>query len=181
MGMRFPACTALLLAALAILVASPPASAQSTIRQPGARPHYSFEAEPHLLVGAPFEGTGFGLGFRGTVELVENGFVKTINNSVGIGFGADWIATGRHCRGRRGCVTRNELILPVVMQWNFWLHRQWSVFGEPGVAVRLRRYRNDRFDPFILYGGGRFHFTDQITLTMRVGYPTFSVGVSFLL
>ena len=31
------------------------------------------------------------------------------------------------------------------------------------------------------YAGARFHFTDRITLTMRVGYPDFSLGVSFLL
>jgi hypothetical protein len=32
-----------------------------------------------------------------------------------------------------------------------------------------------------IYAGGRFHFTEHITLTMRVGHPTASVGVSFLL
>jgi hypothetical protein len=70
--------------------------------------------------------------------------------------------------------------LPAVMQWNFWLHRKWSVFGEPGVAM----YFEDgdlEFTPFVLYAGGRYHFTDTIALTMRVGYPTFSLGVSFLL
>jgi hypothetical protein len=90
----------------------------------------------------------------------------------------------RRCRGGRfdrACERRTDVILPVVMQWNFWLHPRWSVFGEPGVAFRVRRYRDNKFDPFILYGGGRFHFTDTITLTMRIGYPTFSVGVSFLL
>lgn len=32
-----------------------------------------------------------------------------------------------------------------------------------------------------VYADGRFHFTDRITLTMRIGHPTASVGVSFLL
>jgi hypothetical protein len=66
------------------------------ISRPGAHPSYSFEAEPHLLIGAlpapkPARGTGFGFGFRGTVELVDNGFISSINNSVGFGFGADWV------------------------------------------------------------------------------------------
>lgn len=40
---------------------------------------------------------------------------------------------------------------------------------------------NLELEPFVLYAGGRYHFTDDIALTMRIGYPTFSLGVSFLL
>jgi hypothetical protein len=169
------------------------------IRNPGDHSRYSFEAEPHLLLGlfdppGPADGTGLGLGFRGTVTLVDNGFVPTINNSVGIGFGADLVHYGG---GRQICVTDsgpshvtacsntdsvNELWIPVVMQWNFFLSRQWSVFGEPGLAMRYQSVpgvRNLSVDPQ-LYLGGRWHFSDQMTLTMRLGYPTFSVGVSFM-
>jgi hypothetical protein len=28
--------------------------------------------------------------------------------------------------------------------------------------------------------GGRYQFNDRIALTLRVGYPTFSLGTSFL-
>jgi hypothetical protein len=68
------------------------------------------------------------------------------------------------------------------MQWNFWLSRSWSVFGEPGVSLRYVSKGNDSFklDPFVLWLGGRYHFEERITLTLRVGYPVFSVGVSFL-
>ena len=79
-------------------------------------------------------------------------------------------------------------MVPVVMQWNFWLHPQWSVFGEPGVAFHFRGGHSDHFefDPFTFYVGGRFHFNDSIALTVRLGAPlldnnVFSVGVSFLL
>jgi hypothetical protein len=169
------------------------------IRNPGDHSRYAFEAEPHLLLGlinppGPASGTGFGLGFRGTVNLVDNGFVPSINNSIGIGFGADWVHYGG---GGQVCVTDNgpsgvrncansdavsELWFPVVMQWNFFLSRQWSVFGEPGLAFRYQSvpgFRDLTVDPQ-LYLGGRWHFSDQMTLTMRLGYPTFSVGVSFM-
>jgi hypothetical protein len=136
---------------------------QSTIKLPGAHPDYSFEAEPHLLV-APFDDFRPGVGFRGTIELVDNGFVSSINNTVGLGFGADW--------------SRDHFRVPVVMQWNFWLSRNWSVFGEPGGLVDFGD--KTRFHP-AFYAGGRFHFTDRVSLTMRVGHPTASVGVSFLL
>ncbi len=137
---------------------------QSTIKQPGAHPAYTFEAEPHLLL-APFDHFRPGVGFRGTIELVDNGFVSSINNTVGIGFGADW--------------SRDHFRVPVVMQWNFWLSRNWSVFGEPGGLVDFGEDRTRVHPAF--YAGGRFHFTDRVTLTMRVGHPTASVGVSFLL
>lgn len=180
-------------ALLALLSLSSWAAAdQSVIKRPGAHPNYSFEAEPHLAVGfySPHDvnDDGFGPGFRGTVELVDNGFVSSINNTVGIGFGLDWLFYGEHCTGRgpgpRDCHDHDRIILPVVMQWNFWLSRNWSVFGEPGITLNFRDNHDDSdvdFDPFTFYAGGRFHFNDAIALTMRIGYPTFSVGASFFL
>jgi len=183
------------------------ALAQSTIRQPGNRPQYRFEAEPHLLLGV-FDppgfgsGTGFGAGFRGSIEIVPDGFIGSINDSVAIGFGADWVHYEGNDGDARGVCTRyatgpagvpicvevdddgaasDHFFFPVVLQWNFWLARKWSVFGEPGLALHW----DDRDDlgiaPFVIWGGGRFHFNDSITLTLRVGYPTFSLGASFLL
>jgi len=157
--------------ALAGLTLAPRARAdQMVIKYPGLHPRYVFEAEPHGLI-APYANFLPGVGFRGTVNLVHNGFVSSINNSVGIGFGADWVDKG--------------VWIPVVLQWNFWLSRNWSVFGEPGVAFRvghgLEGDHNDHLGILGLWVGGRFHFTDRVTLTLRLGRPTFSVGVSFLL
>ena len=152
--------------ALSTLLTAPLALADtSTIKRPGAHPDYVFEAEPHALI-APFDDFRPGVGFRGTIELVDNGFISKINNTVGIGFGADW--------------SKDHFRLPVVMQWNFWLSRNWSVFGEPGGLVDFGNGKKTSVHPAI-YAGGRFHFTDRITLTMRIGHPTASVGVSFLL
>jgi hypothetical protein len=147
------------------------------IKQPGAHPDYTFEVEPHLVLGfadppgGKFEGRGkgFGPGFRGTIELVDNGFIQSINNTVGIGFGADLLMAGG-----KG----TTLVLPVVMQWNFWLSENWSVFGEPGGAI----YLGDKsgVGP-VFMAGGRLHFSDAIALTLRVGYPSLAVGLSFLL
>jgi hypothetical protein len=168
------------------------------IKYPGEHPDYVFEAEPHLLLGlfkppGPAAGTGFGAGFRGTIEIVDNGFIGTINNSVGIGFGLDWIHYDRHeknCNRAAGdsCISVEDdddvdyFWIPVVLQWNFWLSDNWSVFGEPGVSLRITEAGDNdvSFDPFNVWAGGRWHFSDAAALTMRIGYPTFSVGVSFL-
>jgi hypothetical protein len=161
------AMVSLVVIAAALSPGAAQADEHSIIRSPGDHPQYIFEAEPHLLVGysGPFDSDGnFGIGFRGTVHIA-NGFVPSINDSVGVGFGFD-IGTNGH------------VLVPVVMQWNFWLSTHWSVFGEPGIALGSGD-RTILWPSF--YAGGRLHFTDRIALTLRLGYPDVSLGVSFLL
>jgi hypothetical protein len=202
---RKPVKIAFLLSLLGLVAWSTDARAQSTIKQPGARPAYYFEAEPHLLAGLLDPpgfgaGTGLGLGFRGTIELAKDGFLPKLNDSVGIGFGLDWLRYDGWDGPRNYCQERitgpagvpiclrapasggsiDYFYLPVVLQWNFWLHRKWSVFGEPGLAMYVED-GDVELTPFVLYAGGRFHLTDRVALTLRVGYPTFSFGASFLL
>jgi hypothetical protein len=187
----------------ALVTFSENALAQSTIRARGARPSYGVELEPHLLA-TPFsppgigEGDGFGIGARGTFEILGEGFLSNINDSIGIGVGLDWIhydnsdvEVGGHCarveqapNGIPVCVEvasdTDYLWFPVVMQWNFWLHKNWSVFGEPGIALRLDDMEEFNVSLFVLYVGGRYHVSDQFALTLRLGYPAFSFGGSFL-
>jgi hypothetical protein len=79
----------------------------------------------------------------------------------------------------------NYLFFPVAMQWNFWLHQQFSVFGEPGFVVYYRKAQYDQDSGLglspLLDIGGRWHFSKVAALTFRLGYPVFSIGVSFLL
>jgi len=200
------------LVSLAALLLVRPAAAQSTIQKYGARPSYGVELEPHLAIGwidPPGYGTGegIGLGARGTFEIVGHGFIPSINNSVGIGVGLDWIHYSGDGTGPRGRCVRyvaapagtnvcvqvagsgndetDYLWIPVVMQWNFWLHRRWSVFGEIGAALRFDDMHDLELSPVISWAGGRYHFTDSTTLTLRLGLPFvltpyISLGVSFL-
>jgi hypothetical protein len=156
-------------AAVALASGRARADEHSTINRYGDHPSYVFEAEPHGLIGFgyPFDySNNIGIGFRGTFHLT-NGFVSSINDSIGIGVGFDFAP------GNGGF-----FIVPVVLQWNFWLSTHWSVFGEPGLA-----FTNGPLSAVLpaFYAGGRFHFTERIALTLRVGYPDVSVGVSFLL
>ena len=170
------------------------------IQHPGDHQRYVFEAEPHLLFGfidppGYATGAGLGLGFRGSVPIVTNGFIPKLNNSVAIGFGLDFARYGRadyclHYDGNGRCDDRGhgesftEFWFPIVLQWNFFLSRNWSVFGEPGVAINYHAWEAPRaldIAPLVVFVGGRYHFSEKITLTMRIGYPAFSVGCSFLL
>jgi hypothetical protein len=195
-----PLVAAALLSSLAVAAFSAEASAQSIIKNPGDHLN-TVELEPHLILvpwNTPGNDLGWGLGFRATVPIVSNGFVSSINNSVGIGFGLDWMHYG--CGNRRyfdatyDCGSYNHFMIPVVMQWNFFLARSWSVFGEPGLGLHYLSYScPDYIDPkgvhyatncsnshthldFVLFGGARWHFSNYTALTFRIGLGGLSSG-----
>jgi hypothetical protein len=199
-----------LVAALVLGIAHP-AYADDTVKRPGDHPHYAVEIEPHMLVGwaAQWAGTGFGLGGRVSINLTHDGFVPTINNSVAIGLGLDWVhysATGcmydprfpNNCFGFGYYASADFFQFPVVMQWNFYLTEHWSVFGEPGLYIYHGVYSAPNYPcngpglpPCGYYGsdtsvspafwvGARYRFGDAMALTMRLGYPDLlTFGVSF--
>ena len=166
------------------------AEAQSIIKNPGQHPQ-TWELEPHLAfrgVFLPEHDPGFGLGIRATIPVTRNGFISSINNSVGIGFGLDWLAY-------RGAGL-NQFVAPVVMQWSFFLTKAWSVFAEPGVAFNLytdscndyyvrdrgryygRSCRRDVLEPHLGIGA-RWHFKPDMALTLRLANTYFTAGVSW--
>jgi hypothetical protein len=153
-----------------IVFASSAARADGTIRSPGDNPKYVIEIEPHLLVGyadpLPNASPGFGFGGRFSIPLMDPGFVKGINDTVAITFGADVL------------FYRDDVVaFPLALQWNFYLAPQWSVMGEPGLEIDAGD--GARIHP-ALWLGGRYHFNDHLALTMRVGFPSFSIGLSFM-
>ncbi len=169
--------------------ATSPARAESIISTPGAHPLYHVELEPHVAFG--WDGiyglNGFGLGGRASIPIVNNGFVTTINNNVAIGFGADLI---KYIGCANGGCDATVLMLPAALQWNFYLAPEWSVFGEPGVALFYGTYgrceagRSCSSDVLsvrpTIAAGGRYHFPNKkFALTLRVGYPETTFGVSF--
>jgi hypothetical protein len=193
----------------AVLLSAAHADAQ--IKEPGAHRSYSVELEPHALLlwrdharDHWDDGSGYGLGMRASIPIVENGFVSSINNSVAIGFGLDWGRYSHRCWLRKdrewtGDCTNDEFLVPVVMQWNFYFTQAFSVFGEPGLAIRHSRWSwpngycdgpngvvpcdysdNDTDVEPVLYLGGRLG-NDDVSFTFRVGWPYASVGASFFL
>jgi hypothetical protein len=173
-------------AAAALTVLAPEARAVDwVIKNPNNHPAYRAELEPHGNIifyryrgysgraYTPFGDPEFGGGFRATIELMDPGFVRKINDTIGISFGLD-MTTCRYCRF-------NEFSLwsPVALQWNFFLTDKWSVFAEIGGIVRTDGFFRDIWIDPAIWIGGRYHFNDKISLTMRAGVPWFSIGVSF--
>jgi hypothetical protein len=191
----------LALASFSALVAlATTSNAQSIIKTPGDHPDYKVEVEPKVDFGWAnlYANNGFGAGARFSIPIVRNGFVPSINNSVAITFGLDYLRYSG-CYYGNGVFGNNSVgcgasyfLFPVAMQWNFWLTPRWSVFAEPGLYIyhgvfdsfcgNLRNCVEPSHTSidFAFFAGGRFHFNDTVALTMRIGYPTLSLGVSFL-
>src|SRR5690242_9743103 len=126
--------------ACGVLLSGWAAAGPLVIKRPGVHPMYALEMEPHLLIGmldppGAAHGSGLGVGARATYTLLDNGFIPTINNSVGLGAGIDWVS---YSKGDNSCARDNNpggncdaandtdegvtyLWIPLVMQWNFWL------------------------------------------------------------
>ncbi|MEO7096690.1 MAG: hypothetical protein ABI175_25760 [Polyangiales bacterium] len=183
------------------------AGAVSIIKDPNP-PKYSVEIEPHLNLNFGgwgvyhgYNSFGWGPGVRFSIPVLSPGFIKTINNSIAISFGADllnyaghrYYCNGKNCNAYFDSDSFWALYVPVTMQWNFWLTDKWSVMGEPGLAIRHAFVSSDYCNRDFysdcrsatelvpaFYAGARFHFGDTTALTMKIGFPTFfSVGVSF--
>jgi hypothetical protein len=178
------------------------------IKNVGDHERYSVEIEPHFAAGfiAPLGGAnGLGMGGRFSIPVVANGFIPNINNSVAIGFGLDWLHYDGCWRNYAyfNCSNMNAFWFPAVMQWNFYFTPHWSAFAEPGLAMYYVSWGDDCYDYYLANGqrvvgcygsprshfqfdpvfqvGGRFHATEKVAITARLGYPYFSIGVSFLL
>jgi len=207
MTIRFRAAQRLFapLLCLVALLVSPAVHAEGIIKRPGDHPHYGVELEPHVVGQydeTPYTDGGFGLGLRAAIPFVHNGPIPQINNNIGITFGFDWVHFGydHRCDGR-GTVgfptddcSATNLWFPVTGQWNFFLTPIISVFGEFGLAARYTRwnyegtcvdcnYHYSHFDFFepVFFAGGRFMFSRNVGLMVRLGWPYVSVGAAFWL
>lgn len=150
---------AVMSAAMAFFAA--PAAAQ--IR--GVRP------EGHLNLT---RGVDLGLGARLDIPIVPQGFIDSTNDELAISPGIDFLIGDNH----------SWVAVPVVMQWNFYLEREWSIFPELGLAFLFGKHHKKGNDSLALdlaiAFGGRYHFNDRNSLVMRLGWPIFlQFGMTF--
>ncbi|NOZ86692.1 MAG: hypothetical protein GXP49_10555 [Deltaproteobacteria bacterium] len=159
----------------------PPNESRTIIKVPHSGPRPD-ALDFHGGIGAFY--FGFGAGARYTMNLVGNGFVPSINNSVGLSMGADIMAHPAYaCHG-----WDFSLSLPVTMEWAFYLTRAWTVFAEIGTTVWIRPLGecggviNKYFDIWFIFGpGARWNITDNSFMVFRLTYPYFSIGYGFSL
>lgn len=178
--------------------------------EPLDHPRYVLEIEPHGLLwwrdashDSWDQGQGWGLGMRVAIPVVERGIVPTVNDSLALGVGVDWGHYSHRCwqgtLDHGGDCSNNEFWIPVVAQWNVFVTRSFSLFAEPGLAIRHSRRSwpdgycassngpvlcdyNDSSTGLgpVFTVGGRVG-NENLSFTFRLGWPYASVGASFFL
>lgn len=152
---------------------------------------YVMEIEPHLTFGPDnvYGNSGFGAGVRLGLPLAV-GHLGRLPQNLALNFGGDWIHYD-NCYYGSFC-SANYVLIPATAQWNVAVARPVSLFLEGGVFL----YKG-WFDPCnsgdvgcsepsdfgllpTLAVGGRIHVSDDVAVTLRLGYPTTTLGVSFL-
>jgi hypothetical protein len=184
--------------AIAVLMPSAIASADVALTMERSAPPtdeasvYPLEIEPHLTFGPGnvYGAPGFGAGLRLGIP-VAFGHLDSVPQNLAISFGAD-VLHYDDCFFASDCGA-NYLVIPVAAQWNVFVARHVSVFGEGGVYLYDGWFagcgpgdgpgcsppsRLGLLPTFAL--GGRFHLGRSAALTLRLGYPTTTLGVSFL-
>jgi hypothetical protein len=152
---------------------------------------YPLEIEPHFAFGPDnVYGTGVGAGLRVSVPIVSSLLVRVPDN-LAITFGGDVIHYP-DCFFTDLCGA-NYLLVPVAGQWNIFLARRLSIFGElgafaykgffdvcgPGAGPGCLPPSDFGVLPTIAIGG-RLHFGDNAAFTARFGYPTITLGLSLM-
>jgi hypothetical protein len=152
---------------------------------------YPFELEPHFTFGPEnvYGNAGFGAGLRAGLPLLT-GHLGEVPDNLALSVGGDMVHYD-NCFYSGDCGA-NYLLVPVAAQWNVFVARQFSVFGEAGLYMYKGWFAGCGPDdvgcstpsefgvlPTIAIGG-RFHFADMAALTLRLGYPTTTIGVSFM-
>jgi hypothetical protein len=153
---------------------------------------YPLEIEPHFSFGAEnvYGATGLGAGLRLSIPLIS-GYLGRVPDNLAISFGGDFLHY-ENCYYGNECGA-NYLMLPVAAQWNIFVARRVSVFGEAGVFVYKGFFNGcgpgdgPGCSPPSDFGvlptlalGARIHMGDNVSFVARLGYPTITLGVSFL-
>ena len=171
-------------------------AAQAQIDRPGAHLSYTAEVEPHLVLQHT-DDDGIGIGMRASFPIIDNGPIRTINNSLALGVGFDWSHWDDECPGPFDDCDGNDFWIPMVVQWNFFFSDLISAFPELGLGLEyeawdedygIRCRGNDWCDDdddldveLVLWLGVRFHLAREVALTVRLGTPSILIGASFFL
>jgi len=153
---------------------------------------YSLEIEPHFTFGPDnvYGSSGFGGGMRMGIPFIV-GRLGDVPTNLAIDFGADVIHY-ENCY-YSGICGANYLMVPVAAQWNLFVVRRVSVFAEGGAYLYKGWFDGcgpdagpDCASPSdfgilpTLALGGRLHLGSSTALTLRLGYPATTLGISFL-
>ena len=153
---------------------------------------YPVELEAHFAFGPDnvYGNSGIGAGARASIPLVAGVFSPRVSDNFALSFGAD-VLHYDNCYYNNRC-NANYLMVPAAAQWNLFLGRHVSLFGEAGAFfyrgffdecrsgdVNCTTPRDLGVLPTLAIGL-RGYVTRDVAIIGRLGYPTTTVGVSFM-
>jgi hypothetical protein len=153
---------------------------------------YPVEIEPHFSFGAGdiYAAAGVGAGLRVSIPVVYS-LLRNVPDNLAISFGGD-VLNYSDCYYGNDCGA-NYLMLPAAAQWNVFVARRVSLLAEGGLFVYKGFFNGcapgdgPGCSPPSDFGvlptiavGARVHLSDNASFVARIGYPTFTLGVSFL-
>jgi hypothetical protein len=192
--------SSLLLAGLSLtaIAWAPTARADVVLRAEAPQPPnestavYPVEIEPHLAFGPEnvYGASGYGAGVRFGVP-VAFGHLGSVPQNLAVGIGLDLLHYD-NCYFGTICGA-NYLLVPAAAQWNLFVTQPVSVFAEGGAYLYKGWFTGcgpgdgPGCVPPSDFGllptialGGRFRLGPSAALTLRIGYPTTTLGVSFM-
>lgn len=176
------------------VVATPPPPPPKSDGRAAWHPKYAAEIEVHGTVAA-FDKffVGLGGGARASFPIWPFTPFKGFDNDLGFGIGIDIIRYGAYKpRDPKEPTLRvAAYYVPIYIQWNVWMGSRASFFLEPTLMYRFATYIDNcdssalpctQTTRFIPTGslGLRFRLADRVAGTIRVGWPTATLGVSWL-
>lgn len=147
--------------------------------------------ELNLHAGISHFGAGLGIGARVAIPIIDNGFVRSINNAIYLTIGGDLLF--ERCWG---CDKRDDddygvaVAIPLTGRWQFNFTPRWSAYGEVGPNIYIHshwlgdaRFRGPGHAPGAWIAaavGGKWHFAPRTSLTLALGAPYSNVGLDIL-
>ncbi len=124
----------------------------------------------------------FGVGLRADIPILANGIVEGVNDELAFSPGVEvFFVNYWHDRYDGG-----PYVLPLAMlQWNFYLGADWSVFPEAGLAVFIGDgdylpRGHGVYAAFATGLGVRYHFNTRNALLLRASWPAgLQAGLTF--
>ena len=155
-------------------------------------PEHLAEIEPHFVVGGLDKyDFGLGLGANITFPVWDHAPFKYIDDTLGFGVGLDVVryASYQPQSPSGNNVRVYAVYVPVYAQWSFWMGSRVSIFLEPTLLYRFSSYDGNCNDvpcaskTRVLPTGSiglRFRILERLSGTIRVGWPMFTLGASWL-
>lgn len=148
--------------------------------------------ELNLHAGLSHRGPGPAAGVRVAIPVIDNGFVRSIDNAIYLTIGGDVLFDRCFGCGKHDDDYGVAVAIPLTGRWQFNFTPRWSAYGEVGPNIYIHSGWLGGGGHFPGLGhhpdawlaaavGGKWHFAPRTSLTLALGAPYSHIGLDILL